>query len=197
MQTPIETEVKIRFPGSPPDAYGLIELLGYTVRVPRTFEVDQLFDRPDSSLRSADKVLRLRLDKNPDGEQRVLTFKGPADRDGYKSREEIETGVADGHNLALILNRLGYLASFRYEKYRTTFGTSQHPGIITVDETPLGTFLELEGAKEWIDATATRLGFSPADYVIKSYAGLWKEYLRGHSNASRDMVFLAHTPGPE
>jgi adenylate cyclase class 2 len=197
MDTPIETEVKIRFPGSPDDAYKLIEQFGYTLRIPRTLEVDQLFDRPDSSLRAADQVLRLRLDSNPDGKHWILTYKGPAQRERYKSREEIETGVADGDILALVLNRLGYTPSFRYEKYRTTFGTSHQPGIITVDETPLGIFLELEGRKEWIDETATHLGFSASDYVITSYAGLWQEYLRGRGNAPIDMVFLDYTPGPD
>jgi adenylate cyclase class 2 len=197
MQTPIETEIKIRFSGTAVDAGTLIERLGYSVRIPRTLEMDQLFDRPDSSLRTSDRVLRLRLESSADRKQWTLTYKGPADRERYKSREEIETGVADGDHLCLILDRLGYVPSFRYEKYRTTFGSAHQPGIVTVDETPLGLFLELEGPKEWIDSTATHLGFSPSDYVIKSYAGLWKEYLRGRSNVSQDMIFLDHTPGPD
>jgi adenylate cyclase class 2 len=197
METPIETEIKIRFPGSAADAHRLIEQLGYTVRSPRTLEVDQLFDRADSSLRATDQVLRLRLNRNANGEQWVLTYKGPAERDRYKSREEIETSVAHGDNLALILDRLGYRPSFRYEKYRTTFGTSNQAGIVTIDETPIGIFLELEGAKEWIDGTATHLGFSTSDYVITSYAGLWKQYVSGRSNAPRDMTFLDHAPVPD
>jgi hypothetical protein len=31
---------------------------------------------------------------------------------------------------------------------------SREPGIITLDETPIGVFLELEGGKYWIDGTA-------------------------------------------
>ena len=159
--------------------------------------MDQLFDRPDASLRAADQVLRLRMDSNADGKHWIVTYKGPAERERYKSREEIETSVADGDNLALVLNRLGYIPSFRYEKYRTTFGTSHQPGIITVDETPMGIFLELEGSKKWIDDTTTHLGFSDSDYVITSYAGLWQEYSRGRSNVPRDMIFLDHTPVPD
>jgi adenylate cyclase class 2 len=89
------------------------------------------------------------------------------------------------------------MPSFRYEKYRTTFGTSDQVGIVTVDETPIGIFLELEGPKEWIDSTATHLGFSTSDYVITSYAGLWKQYIRDRSNAPRDMIFLDHAPVPD
>lgn len=196
METPIETEVKVRFPGSADDAFKLIEQLGYTVRIPRTLEVDQLFDRADASLRASDQVLRLRLESNAEGTHWILTYKGPAERGRYKSREEVETSVTDGDNLMLVLDRLGYRPTFRYEKYRTTFGTSGQPGIITVDETPLGLFLELEGPKQWIDDTATHLGFSASDYVITSYAGLWQEYLRRRSNAPRNMTFLDHIPEP-
>jgi adenylate cyclase class 2 len=197
MSTPIETEVKIRFAGNAGEAYKLIEGLGYKIRIPRTYETDQLFDRADGSLRASDQVLRIRREHTADGKRCILTYKGPADRERYKSREEIETGVTDGDHLVLILDRLGFKGGFRYEKYRTTFGGSEQAGIITVDETPLGIFLELEGPKEWIDFTATHLGFSASDYVITSYPKLWKEYLHERSNASPDMVFLDNPPGPQ
>jgi adenylate cyclase class 2 len=197
MSTPIETEVKIRFAGPAGEAYKLIQGIGYTVRIPRTYETDQLFDRADGSLRATDQVLRIRKEQGEEGARCILTYKGPADRERYKSREEIETGVTDGDHLVLVLDRLGFKGGFRYEKYRTTFGGDQQLGIITVDETPLGIFLELEGAKEWIDRTATHLGFSASDYVIASYAALWMEYLREQSNASPNMVFLDGSPVPQ
>ena len=196
MSTPIETEVKIRFAGNAGDAYTLIEGLGYPVRIARTFETDQLFDRTDGSLRASDQVLRVRREQSAEGKRCILTYKGPADRERYKSREEIETAVTDGDHLVLILDRLGFKGGFRYEKYRTTFSAADPTGIITVDETPLGIFLELEGPKEWIDFTATHLGFSASDYVISSYAALWMEYLREGSNTSSNMVFLDHPPVP-
>jgi adenylate cyclase class 2 len=198
MATPIETEVKIRFPRTADAAYELIEELGYAIQIPRTLEADQLFDRAEASLRAADQVLRLRLESSAEGKLWKLTYKGPSARElGYKSREEIETRVADGDNLILILSRLGYMPAFRYEKYRTTFAMSQQPGIITVDETPLGIFLELEGPKEWIDDTAKRLGFSPYDYVTSSYATLWRQYLEGPGNGPENMIFLLYPPAPE
>jgi adenylate cyclase class 2 len=197
MATPIETEVKIRFPGNAGAAYELIEQLGYALQIPRTLEADQLFDRADASLRVSDQVLRLRVESGADGKRWKLTYKGPAAGElRYKSREEIETRVADGDNLTLILARLGYIPAFRYEKYRTTFAASQQPGIITVDETPLGLFLELEGPKAWIDDTAKGLGFSSSDYVTSSYATLWRQYLEGQSNGPENMVFLHHPPPP-
>ena len=49
----------------------------------------------------------------------MVTYKGPATRDGYKSREEIEFDVSDPGTFTLVLNRLGYQPVFRYEKFRT------------------------------------------------------------------------------
>ena len=40
-----------------------------------------------------------------------------------------------------------------------------------VDETPIGTFLEIEGPVATIHAAAAALGRGPRDYVDRSYAG--------------------------
>ena len=91
-------------------------------------------------LRNADQLLRLRRS----GARSTVTYKGPAKRERYKSREEIEFDVSDASAFELVLDRLGYTPGFRYEKYRTKFAAPE-PGIITIDETPIGVFLELEG----------------------------------------------------
>lgn len=166
-----ETEIKLRAR----DTAALrarIEELGYRVSVPRTLEADQLYDRDDQQLRRADQILRLRTR----GNRSTLTYKGPAQRLPHKSREELELDISDGGTFARILAALGYEPTFRYEKYRTTFAAEGQPGLITLDETPIGEFLELEGEAEWIDETAERLGFTSADYVIESYAALYRRY---------------------
>jgi adenylate cyclase class 2 len=190
MTGPIETEVKIRCSF---DAAGIrvqLEERGFTAQTTRTLEVDQLFDLADSSIRRADKILRLRKESNDSSTVFTLTYKGPAERGRYKIREELEVEVSDGAGFTVILERLGYIPGFRYEKYRTKFRREGEPGIVTVDETPAGVFLELEGPKDWIDETAAKLGFSPADYIILSYALLWKEYRASHSNTPEDMIFV-------
>ena len=64
------------------------------------------------------------------------------------------------------------------------------PGIITVDETPAGDFLELEGPAEWIDTTALRLGYSSAEYITESYASLWRKHCKTNPQAvPSSMVF--------
>lgn len=181
----IETEVKIRFEGSPDDARELIESRGYPVLEPRTLESDRIFDRGPSELRAADQLLRLRRS----GSHATVTYKGPATRERYKSREEIEFDVSDPDAFELVLNRLGYTPRFRYEKFRTKFAVAGEHGLVTIDETPIGIFLELEGDSGWIDRTAARLGFDPSEYCTLSYAALYREYLHSHPSAPFDMVF--------
>jgi len=88
-----------------------------------------------------------------------------------------------------MLDRLGYAPRFRYEKFRTKFATPDEPGVLSIDETPIGVFLELEGTPEWIDRTAARLGLSPEAYLTLSYANLYQEYRRTRPTAPEHMTF--------
>lgn len=188
--TYVEVEVKIVYPGSPQSARLAIEQQGYIEVEPRILECDQLFDHHDGQLKRADQLLRLRRS----GSKATVTYKGPSQRERYKSREEIEFDVADPDAFELVLDRLGYLPGFRYEKYRTKFKALSEPGLITIDEAPIGVFLELEGPPAWIDRTATRLGFSSADYSTASYAALYRNYRMTHPGAGENMTFDANVP---
>jgi adenylate cyclase class 2 len=186
----VETEVKIRYPAGADDARHRIEQRGYSLIERRTLESDQLFDRAGGGLRQADMLLRLRRTSSGEkGPLATVTYKGPATRERYKSREEIEFNVSDADAFVRFLERLGYVPGFRYEKYRTKFAAPGEPGIITLDETPIGVYLELEGTGAWIDPTAVRLGLSPSEYLTASYGALYREYLQSHPDAPANMVF--------
>ena len=180
MGGPRETEIKLRL-ASAEAARERLRRLGAQVVRERHFEDNVLFDDAEGSLRARGTVLRLR--RTPHGA--VLTFKGPrAIEGGVKSREERETTVGDADEVRAILRNLGYRPQFRYQKHRETW---THRGQeIEVDETPIGSFLEIEGDAEGIHAVAAELGFSPSDYVIESYVGL---FLAGGGQG--DMVFPA------
>ena len=186
----VETEIKIRWTRGVEALRELMLSRGYTIRRERELESDQLYDHPALLLKSAGKLLRLRTA----GDRWIVTFKGPrlTDADGaavHKSREEIETQVGDGLEFAAILDRLGYAPGFRYEKFRTTFGLEGELGIVTLDQTPIGDFLELEGPADWIDRTAGQLGFGPGAYINMSYAGLYAEHRKEHPESSLNMTF--------
>jgi len=184
----VETEIKLRLPRGAVSARALLEQHGFHATGARQLETNQTFDLPAGELRQSGRLLRLRSA----GDRWIVTFKGPPHGAGYKSREEIEADVSDGSTFAQILDRLGYRPSFAYEKFRTTFEAAGEDGIVMLDETPIGDFLELEGPEYWIDQTAERLGFAPADYITSSYAALYEEHRRTHATVPRDMKF--HRP---
>jgi len=184
---PIETEIKLRMTAGAEAALELLARHGYLVRTPRILQVDQVFDLVDGALRQSRRLLRVRYS----GGTAVLTYKGPPFGGPHKSREELEAAVEPPHALASILERLGYVPVFRYEKYRTTFSQNSNifePAVVALDETPIGVFLELEGPGDWIDRTASTMGFKPDHYITSSYATLYRDYICLHGGEP-DMRF--------
>lgn len=182
----LEVEVKLRL-ASPEDGLRRLALAGFVQSHPRTFESNTVYDTQAGELRSSDRLLRVRIF----GERVTLTYKGPTIAGRHKTREEIETELPDSRSVPMVLERLGYVPAFRYEKYRTAFTRQGEPGEVVLDETPIGSFLEVEGPAEWIDRAAVRLGFSPEDYITATYGALYVEYVRSHPAAPAHMVFAA------
>lgn len=180
-----EVEVKLKVDDAQ-RAAALLASHGFGITHVRAFESNVLYDTPERSLRAQRRLLRLR----EFGGVATLTYKGTPETGRHKSREELETEVADGETLRLMLGRLGYLPVFRYEKYRTVYQQpGESAGIAVLDETPIGCWIELEGAPDWIDANAERLGFSQQAYITESYGALWLSYCREHEIDSSDMLF--------
>ncbi len=163
---PFEREIKLRFE-SAEEARAKILALGAAPLHGRRLQEDCLLDADDERLRRQRSVLRVRNE----GGKSLLTFKGPVQPGPMKLREECETVVADGDMLLTILQQLGFHIWFRYEKYREEF--SAHDVVIAIDETPVGTFVEIEGGETAIHHTAAALGRTPADYITDSYRFLF------------------------
>jgi adenylate cyclase class 2 len=163
----VESEVKLRIARAD-DARAALARIGAERVRPRHFEDNVLFDDAVSSLLSGGRMLRVRRTD----EGGVLTYKGPrTDREGVKTRPEVETTVADADAVQAVLQALGFRPVFRYQKYREAY---RWDGVeIVVDETPIGSFLEIEGEVAAIHEAAAALGYSPVDYVRDSYAGLF------------------------
>ncbi len=188
---PIENEIKLSITDLD-QARRLLDERGFQILVERVFESNQVLDTPAHQLRSRGELLRVRQA----GGRGVLTYKGPAIPGEHKRREELETGVDLAGVLTIVLQRLGFGIAFRYEKYRTEFHRSGEPGLVTLDETPIGNFLELEGDPAWVDRTAAELGFSSKDYILASYGALYFEHCREHGLEPGDMTFAAAPPPP-
>ncbi len=113
----------------------------------------------------------------------------------HKVREEFELEVTDASVLTKIFEGLGMRGWFRYEKYRTAFrlpaASAWAKGLlIELDETPIGTFVELEGPPQAIDQAAQELGFAQRDYIVRNYLALYVEECRRLGQEPRDMVFV-------
>jgi adenylate cyclase class 2 len=179
----------------------------------RVHEENVIFDTPQGGLAKHGQLLRIRTEtpeaqgkaKDSKAKQRVVvTFKRPpaqsaveaehASRGRYKVREEIEAEVADAAALTKIFEGLGMSGWFHYEKYRTTYQLPSSKAwakglLIELDETPIGTFVELEGPPLAIDRVAEELGYSNHDYVLKNYLLLYMEECRRKGEQPRHMLF--------
>ena len=182
----------------------------------RVHEWNVIFDTPEGGLAKHGQLLRIRT-KTPQekpkkgkamaGQRTLLTFKRPSvegkaasgsaqEDHRHKVREELELEVTGGDTLAKIFEGLGMRGWFRYEKYRTTYrlpaSSSWAKGLlIELDETPIGTFVELEGPPPAIDRAARELGFSSFDYIVKNYLVLYVEDCRKHGKEPKDMLFTS------
>jgi len=182
----------------------------------RVHEWNVLFDTAQGDLAKHGQLLRIRTEtpetKSRSGQGAVakrvlLTFKRPVgavtapstSAEGnhrHKVREELELAVTDAATLTKVFEGLGMRGWFRYEKHRTTFrlppSSSWAKGLlIELDETPIGTFVELEGPPAAIDRAAKALGFSPQDYIVENYLALYVEDCRQRGTEPKDMVFAA------
>jgi len=185
MHREIEIKLAVRDPRA---ARRRLAELGFRRVSTRYFERNALFDFPERRLRKEGSLLRLRLQRG----RSELTFKGPRVGEGrFKERLEIESRVGDGVEIGEILEALGLRVAFRYEKYRTLYGRRGDPAHseVAFDETPIGTYLELEGPKRWIDQVARALGYPPAEYITVSYGRLYLGWCEAHRLNPGHMVF--------
>jgi adenylate cyclase, class 2 len=181
-----EVEIKFRVENAETLTAGL-NAAGFRLITARTHEMNTLYDQPGGKLRRRGALIRLR----EYGPKWTLTYK---DKTGpqsgrHKSRREIETVVENGPATDQMLEALGYKPSFRYEKYRSEWSDSN--GHVVIDETPIGTFGEIEGQPQWIDSTARRLSISVDQYLKESYAELFAAWKRKTRSKAMEMTFKA------
>jgi adenylate cyclase, class 2 len=192
-----EIEVKVRI-GDRRVFMRQLERLKAKMTRARVHEMNTLYDTHDGELARHGQMLRVRVEspagrahsagrgrefaKQRSAPSALLTFKGPvngakaSEPERYKIREEHEVRISDPEEMPKIFEALGLRPCFRYEKFRSVFrlpGTKRLK--VTLDETPIGLFAELEGARGDIDRAAELLGFGRSDYINKSYGELFVE----------------------
>jgi len=182
MKTVLECEIKLRFPTR--DAARAAVLATGAIRVrARRLQDDRLVDNARGTLRRARCVLRVRHE----AERTWLTFKGPPRPAIMKVREELETAIAGPETLLQILDRLGFHVWFRYQKYREEYSLGDV--MMAIDETPVGTFVEIEGDEQCVAGVARTLGRTPIDYIVESYRTLFLRHREEQGLPPADMLF--------
>lgn len=184
MSSAIEREIKLSFPG-PGEARDAVRAAGATLRQARRLQRDALFDTADGRLAGARCALRLRVEPGVC----TLTFKGPPQPGRMKVREEVETLIGSEDAALRIFEALGLRLVFRYEKFREEYAATGV--VIAIDETPVGTFVEVEGTEAGIMAVAAAVGRGPEDFVTESYRGLFLRHRDRLGLAGPHMVFPA------
>jgi adenylate cyclase class 2 len=195
-----EIEIKLRITYIP-TILRKIESLGAKTQG-QVFEQNTLYDTPQSDLRRRDMLLRLRAEtpaiqnaRSTRGERVILTSKAPLRTPRaskrpprYKERAEREQVAANtARQCAAALTALGFRPAFRYDKFRTTFRLPHLQ--LDLDETPAGTFLELEGQPQAINRAAHALGFTNQAYLRATYWDLHVADCRRRGAIPKNMLF--------
>ena len=201
-KTKSEVEIKLRITNIPEILHKIKKLRA--IPHPRLHEQNTLYDTPQSHLRRRKMLLRLRIEtlakcnsaSNRGAERAILTAKAPLPRgqetnpSPYKIRSEREQPVPQSsRRYARALTSLGFRPTFRYDKFRTTF---RLPNLhLDLDETPAGTYLELEGSPKAINHAANALGFTKNAYLRATYWDLYVAACRRRSTKPKNMLFTA------
>jgi adenylate cyclase class 2 len=136
------------------------------------YEKNIRYEDAAKQLTKSGRVLRLRQDART-----RLTFKEPAESigqalsSGISSRHEFEVTISDFETMDIILHKLGFHASWIYEKYRTTYELGECE--VVLDELPMGNFVEIEGSVEAIEAAIVELELANARRIVGSYSALF------------------------
>jgi adenylate cyclase class 2 len=214
---PAEIEIKLHIQ-NPRSFLRALSKLGAKPVSPRLHELNLIFDTPDGGLAKHGQLLRIRTEspvastkgKKPANTKAtaaryLLTFKSPPEQLAigpaapppdrrHKVREELETVLTDASALQKIFEGLGLRGWFRYEKFRTPYKLPARYKwakdlLIDYDETPIGTFIELEGPAAAIDQAARLLGFHPRDFITKNYLVLYLDDCKRQNLTPSHMLF--------
>jgi adenylate cyclase, class 2 len=134
-------------------------------------ESNHILDRGDGSLYEQGCGLRVRTVEVLSGASvgATVTFKGPVQAGGVKTREETEVTVSDADGMLRVFDGCGFVVVLSYKKRRerwTVDGCN-----VELDEVPmLGTFVEIEGPSEQaVQTVQRRVGLEGVPHVRDSY----------------------------
>ena len=189
--TKMEIEIKLKV-ASEQEGLDRIALLPAELEEAPRFEDNEIYDTAAGYLTANQILLRLRVVMG----HGTLTLKEKvpgSSSQRAKVLKETETSVESPDAIRAIFAAVGLKRVYRYQKYRSYHAwmdpSTGRSLMISLDNTPIGVFLELEGDQESIDRAANTMGFAPGDYIITDYRSLHKEFVEKRGEPFGDMVF--------
>jgi len=171
----IETELKVKLSSTDfQDVRKILKSMGGKTRTSSQIENNILFDYTDNRLRKSGCALRLRSYNGVS----LLTFKGKIQENTFlKKRSEIQTAVSHARKAKDLLQQIGLYPKFLYSKKREiwVFGKEKDAVEISLDQTPFGFFLEIEGREKAILKAADLLEIKLEDAITESYVTLYRK----------------------
>lgn len=172
-------EVEVKVPAHHDEIEGALAESGAT-RVGRVEQIDTYFDAPHRDFAETDEALRLRRERDTDGEQAYLTYKGPLIEAESKTRKEFETGLDSPEEAADLLEAMGFSPAATVEKTRTRYSIEGFT--VSLDSVAgLGEFVEIEAEATESEVEETReravdvlasLGLHAEDQIRSAYLEL-------------------------
>ena len=189
-------EIELKFPVSDPQALQTrLPHLGFHLDTPRTFEHNTLYDTPTRDLRAQTRdppSPRVRRHPHPHSQahrRHRRTPTPPATRSASRPRPPSPTRTPSPRSSPSS-------ATCPSSSTRSTApsgpSSTQPPtplAHLVLDETPIGTYAELEGPTDWIDRTLAELNIDPATCLTDSYGKLFLDWKQRTGSPAEHLTF--------
>lgn len=133
--------------------------------------------------------------RNEDDGSISLTVKAKLkENSDFFKRIELETTIDDAEKVIDMMPFFGFPKKISWEKKRHSFLMNSDTDTyvcFSLDETPMGWFLEIEAEDAKIEEAIIRLELQEAKRINRAYLGLWEDYKKERGISSDDMMFNA------
>ncbi|MFA6252125.1 MAG: CYTH domain-containing protein [Candidatus Paceibacterota bacterium] len=135
--------------------------------------------------------------RNEEDGRNTLTLKvkeGNISKSEYFKRIELDTDISDVDAVIKMMPYFGYPKKISWEKKRINFLPNKNAKTdfeISLDETPMGYFLEIEADENRIEEIIKLLKLEDAERTKKAYLGIWADFKEKHNIKDENMLFEA------
>lgn len=132
--------------------------------------------------------------RNEESGEVTLTVKAKIkdDNSEYFRRIELESNISNAQDIIAMMPYFGYKNKISWEKKRINLDNlsqKENNFVISLDETPMGYFLEIEADEDRIENIIKELNLQDLQRSNKAYLGIWDDYRKENNILTQDMMF--------